>query len=388
MTNIIRTVFLSSIILLLSACGGGGGSAGNTGGPQLFTTAAEKIVIAPREVQTYTIGGGSPAYLASSNSGAATAIVNGNKLVITGISTGTAIVTLRDASGGLISINVEITGTSNNALFTTAPSSLTLANNSSPITYSINGGTPPYSVTSSNPSVANAVLVGTAQFSIAGVAAGTAEVNVLDALGAPVKIFVTVVATTTNTEMNILPGDATGNVGDTLRFKVLGGIPNFSLLNNNPSIALVSPENIAVGGLFTAKLLNVGETDVTIIDAQGQTKKIKIKANAASTILRLSPASLTIAEDTKAEELKDAPILLSIYGGAPPYTAYTSDRNLTEVIIDGATLQIRAGNVNGFCIPQIDGTKSIIFTVVDSLGASATSTMTIKDNGKGGGGCN
>lgn len=467
MTNIIRAILVSSILMLLSACGGGGGSAGNTSGSAFFTTAAEKITIVPGEVLTYNLGGGVPGYVAASSSGAATAIVNGNKLIISGISGGTAIITVSDSSGAQVKIEATIgtgveffttapsevtvgVGTNSSTyelgggsrsysvsssnkqvvvvtqsgsqfyltgvsygkatisatdtfggnkqidvtvgpgtnFFTTAPVSITLITGEIP-SFSIIGGTLPYTVTSNNSSVAKTELVGQKSFSIAGVNAGTAEITIFDALGASVKVLTTVISTST-IPLDILPGDVTGNVGDTLVFKMNGGTPNFTLTNNNPSIAtIITSVPFGAAGTFTAKLLNVGITDVTVVDAQNQIKKIKITANNASTLLRLSPASLTIGEDATET------ISLSIYGGTAPYRAFTSDLVMSKVTVDGATFDVAVGTQGTRCVRTIDatgnyvpgGTYLITFTVIDSLGASATSTMAIKDNSKGGAGC-
>ena len=54
------------------------------------------------------------------------------------------------------------------------------------------------------------------------------------------------------TPVDVLPGDSTGAVGDTLSFNISGGTSPFTILNNNPSIATVTQN----GGSFTAKLLN------------------------------------------------------------------------------------------------------------------------------------
>ena len=76
------------------------------------------------------------------------------------------------------------------ALFTNAPTSVTLAvgANSS---YTIGGGNPTYSASSSNRDVATVTASGTG-FTITAVAAGTAIISVTDAVGASVNVPVTV----------------------------------------------------------------------------------------------------------------------------------------------------------------------------------------------------
>lgn len=353
----------------------------------LFTTAASDIVVAPNATPTYKISGGRAPYtVSSSNVSVATASVSGNTLNITGVIAGSAKILVKDDLGTTVTINIVVGTGTQVALFTTAPSSLALGVGDA-ASYTISGGSAPYSVASSNPSVAAVSLVGTT-FNITGSKAGVAQISIRDSLGASVQVSATITATSSAT-LEVLPGSVSGSVGDTLSFKISGGAPTFTVTNNNPSIATVTPTSLGDGGVFTAKLLNVGNTTVSVVDAQGQVKTITITATGASSILRLSPASFTVGEDY------NSIIALSIFGGTGPYTALTSDLVMSSATISGTTLNVGLGSQTSRCIRIVDtggvvqngGTYSVTLTVIDSLGASATSTMTIKDNSKGGAGC-
>ena len=84
-------------------------------------------------------------------------------------------------------------------------------------------------------------------------------------------------------------------------------------------------------------------------------------------------------------------IVLNIYGGTGPYRAFTSDQTLSSVSIVGSTLLIAVGSNADRCVNTIDssgtyipnGIFDVTVTAVDSLGASATTIMSIKDNGAG-----
>ncbi|MBI3713153.1 MAG: hypothetical protein HY253_09360 [Burkholderiales bacterium] len=365
----------------------------------LFVTAPPALSIPTGGAAlTYSIGGGTAPYtVSSSNPLVATGtIVGGSSFSISGNSIGAATLVIRDAVGTMVSVNVNV-GTSV-ALFTTAPASVTVTSGNS-ASYTASGGTGPYTVTSSNTTVATVTPnSGTfaSTFAINAVSAGAAQIVVRDALGASVSVSLTVTAVSL-TPIDVLPGDSTGAVGDVLTYQVSGGTAPFTLQNNNPNIASISTTSIlASGGSFTAKLLNVGSTIVSIVDAQGQVKKITITANAASSQLRISPSSITVAEDSTNS------VDLTIYGGTGPYRAFTSDLTLSSVPIgnitqgaNGTTLTVGLGTNGNRCVTVKDssgtiilgGSYTITLTVLDSLGASATNTFLIKDNFKGGAGC-
>jgi hypothetical protein len=78
------------------------------------------------------------------------------------------------------------------------------------------------------------------------------------------------------------------------------------------------------------------------------------------------------------------PITIIIQNGTGPYKGYTSDSVLSSVTVAGSTLTVGVGTQGNRCITPIAayGTYAITITVVDALGASATSVLTIQDNGR------
>ena len=366
----------------------------------LFSTAPNTLTIALAAAPTYTISGGSAPYSASSsNVSVATASVTGTTLTIGAVAAGTATVTVLDATGKSVTSNVTVSASAPTPLFTTADTTaiacvsagyngcVTIATGATP-SYVIGGGTAPYVAVSSNVVVASANIVGTA-LTIQGLAAGVTTVQITDSLGAKNTISVTVTPLAT-TPLSVLPSSVTANVGDVLNFSVSGGTPGYSVTVNNTSIATVSTGSVAAsGGTFTATLRNVGTTTVAIVDASGQTTTLTLTVAAPSTLLRLSPSAMMVGEDYLGT------IPLSIYGGTGPYLAYTSDLVLSGVSVSGSTLNVGLGSKGTRCVNTVDstlvyipsGTYDITITVVDTLGASAINTLTIKDNGKGGAGC-
>lgn len=364
-----------------------------TGTPiALFTSAPASLNIAVGSgALTYTISGGTAPYTVSSGNPAAitTSQPTASTFTISGTAVGNGSVTIRDAVGATVSVSV-IVGT-NVQLFTTSPASLTVGTGVTQ-SFTASGGTGPYTISSSNTSVATVTpSSGTfaSAFTITGVSAGSAQVVVRDSVGASVAISVTI-SPISITPIDVLPGDSTGSVGDNLRFVISGGSAPFTVTNNNPSIATVSPSSVATsGGTFDASLLNAGSTVVSITDSQGQVKKITITANVASSSMRISPSVLEIGEDNSST------FTLAIKGGTAPYRVFTSDLVKSNVSVAGSVISVAVGTQGSRCIHPVDlsvppiyqrgSTYTVTITALDSLGTTATSVMTIRDNSKGAG---
>jgi plastocyanin len=351
----------------------------------LYVTSASSVTLQVAGTGSYTVGGGTAPYtVSSSNVSVATATIAGGALTIKGVAAGTAQVVIFDSTGASVLIAITVTsGATTTALYTTAPTSIALAVGGVS-TYAIGGGTAPYTASSGSTTVAVANVAGSV-LSINGVAAGSAQIQVFDSTGASVAITATVTQSSSPV-ITVVPDGATGNVGDTLQFLFTGGTAPFTATVTDSSIATLSSITTNTnGGSFSATLVNAGSTNVTIVDSTGQTHNFTLIAAQASTTLRLSPSALVIAEDDVNS------ISYKIYGGTGPYTAFVSDQLLFSVSTSGSTLTAGLGSNANRCVTPIDstgtyipyGTFAVTITVVDSLGASATSTVTIQDNGLG-----
>ena len=345
----------------------------------LFTSSLSDIVIAPSTSSTFTIGGGRAPYSASSsNTSVATASVASSTLTISGVAVGNAKVNVQDAAGTIVVINITVGSGTVIPLFTTAPGSVTLVSGSS-ATYAVGGGTAPYSVNSSNLSVATVTANGSS-YTVTGKIAGTAELVIRDSLGASTPVNLTV-SSTGSIALNVLPGDSTGAVGDNLNFRISGGSGPFVVNNNNPSVAAIEQ----TGETFTAKLLNVGSTTVTVIDSQNVSKQVVVTANASNSLLRISPSSLEIGENNTSS------FNMEVKGGTPPYRVFTGDLVMSSVSVSGSIITVGLGTQGSRCIHPVDDSGTyqrgslyeVTLTVLDKLGSAATSKMQIRDNSKG-----
>jgi hypothetical protein len=194
---------------------------------------------------------------------------------------------------------------------------------------------------------------------------------VTDASRSSVTIAVTVTTPAAGT-LSVLPAGASGSVGDTLKFNVVGGVLPYKVTNTNDSIAKVFAS--VDGASFNAVLSNVGKSDVTVIDALGTTTTITITATGDAATLRLSPSDFEVSEQSSES------YQLKVYGGTPPYVQYwSSDPSYGAVSLSGNTFTI--GSVTRRCVTPLTalGVYTVTLTVVDSLGASATSKMNVRD---------
>jgi hypothetical protein len=219
-------------------------------GNDLFTSAPSAVIIAPGASATYSIGGGLAPYTAvSSNTSVATAsISNGSTLFVGGVAVGDARIVVTDAMGAQVEINVTVASSSVAALATTAPSAVSLGvGGSGAQTYTISGGTPPYTVTSSNVRVATVSGPGSGTaFSVTGVSAGTATIQVRDATStATVLISVNVADRTTGFVVTPTAADWTASCPAANAtpvysvFFINGGTPPYTVSSGSPLVGTV-----------------------------------------------------------------------------------------------------------------------------------------------------
>ncbi len=315
-------------------------------GADFYTTAPGDITLTVNGTGTYVLGGGSAPYTAtSSNTSVVTASASGNNLTLTGVGSGKAVVVLRDAAGKTISINVTLGSGNVNAVFTTAPSAVTIAVGSSPA-YQIGGGTAPYSVSSSNTAIATATLNGS-NFTITALATGTANIVVKDAAGNPVTIVVSVGTGATVALYTSAPGTVTIAPGSAPTYLVGGGTAPYAVTSSNTTVATASIS----GGTMTITGVAAGTATVRLVDSSGT--PITIAVNVISgTNSALSVAPLAISG-----YVGDV-VNIRIDGGSAPY-AITSSVPLTATVTSGSTLS-SAGSVS--VLMARVGTANIVVT--------------------------
>ena len=333
----------------------------------LFTTAPQDVTIGVGAAPVYTVGGGVGPYTAmSSNAGIATVSLSGSSLVITGVATGAATVVLRDSAGATLNIAVTVSTAAGAVLFTTAPPAITLAiGPANAQTYSIGGGSAPYTATSSNTTVASAALAGSA-VTITGLAIGSANVVIRDSAGSSVTVAVTV----SSGQLTVSPSGATALVGDTLFANISGGSGSYTALVTNAAVATASVSGSTLR--VDVKQQAAGVPIIITDTVTGLTTQFTLTSAPGQTQIQLSPNALTISERST------GPITLQVYGNNGAVTAFSSDTALLQVTgVSGNTVTINTGTNLNRCVT---GNKTVTISVIDSTNALATSLITISDS--------
>jgi len=232
-----------------------------------YSTAPASLTLKQGDTGTYAIAGGTLPYVAvSNNQSVVSASISGSSVTVTGVASGAANISLRDAVGASISFAVTVpssTATQNNvALYTTAPSDVTLQT-STISNFTVAGGTGPYTATTSNTSVAN-VSISQNSLSITGVSAGTAKIVVSDSLGANTTISVTVAVPnkSPNPLFTTAPSSIVAKAGSTYPFALTGGTSPYTVTSSNTAVATasVSGSTVSIVGV-AAGTANIYMTD-------------------------------------------------------------------------------------------------------------------------------
>lgn len=159
----------------------------------LSSSIGNALTLAPRQSQSFTIsGGGAPYTVMSNNPSVATVSegANGTYTITAGSMAGTAGIVVTDSYGTTLTVTVTVVIAQ---ALSASPTTVTgVAGTSANI--SIFGGVAPYSVTSSNPSVASVTLAGS-MATVNLLSAGSSTLTIRDdSSAAPVSVTVTVTA--------------------------------------------------------------------------------------------------------------------------------------------------------------------------------------------------
>lgn len=236
--------------------------------------------------------------------------------------------------------------------------------------FTITGGSPEYTVTSSDPSVPAVPLVvaasgGTFLVTIpAGTPKGTTlSYTVRDSAGVPVAATVTVGDPPPPT---VLPSAATVIAGGTVKFTIIGGVPNYTVFADNASITFDHNTVTASGGTFRATVAaNALDKQITLTvrDSIGGSVDVKITVQAPPA-LKIVPDKMTIVAGFTGT--------FAITGGVPGYTVVSDNSFVSlspsHVADSGDTFRV---------VTSSDLKTGFTVTAIDSIGQPISAIVTV-----------
>jgi hypothetical protein len=240
-------------------------------------------------------------------------------------------------------------------LSTTAPSSLRLSPLAS-ANYTIAGGVPSYSVSSTDARVASASLSG-GNLSINALAVGNVTITVKDSTGKFIEIPVVVgslisLYTTAPSSFTIAK--------DTQRsFTVSGGVPGYSVESVDTRIVVAT----LTGSSLNIRGVAVGSANVLIrdtVNSQLITLNVTVGGDSPIGLFTSAPGALIVSKDSQTN--------YSVGGGVAGYTAESSDRRIATATLSGNNMLISAValGVTTITIRDSAGTTLNVVLTVDS----------------------
>ena len=302
----------------------------------------------------------------------------------------TIIYTVMDNNGATTTATLNITAVTPPAL-AVLPGSITV-NGAAPadtVTYTIFGGTPPYNIFTNNPLYPPSVTTvnasgGTFNVTVpAGSSAGSATYTIRDTTGATVAATLTITASTD--PLVIIPGSQSVVAPNKVTFSVSGGTSPYVITSSDPSSACNSTDNdcsdpgatgdsgiwdLVSAGSFTVTIPSnavAGNVTINVYDSTGANKSatLTIISGGVAT-LTINPASISVTGlSTNADN-----VTFIISGGTGPYTAFSSNTAVAEIVSPITT---------SFTVDPkvVAASTAATLTVVDSNGLSKTATITV-----------
>lgn len=304
---------------------------------KLTVNAAPQVTLTPGMSSQYRITGGAAPYSVTVSNPNVVAGATADGIVsVTAANPGTATVLVFDAAGSSAKFDVTVTGAGFGvALYTTAPETLRMTGKSSS-EFTVNGGTGPYVVTTSDASVANGSVSGN-KFTITAGGVGRALLNLRDATGTLLVVTVTVAGDVPVPLYSTAPGNVTLNAGSTPTYQIEGGTAPYIASTSNNDVAVASILN---GNQLQIKGISAGLTEVIVFDRVGASFKVTATVGGGTGAVPLystAPGAITVGIGTEPT--------YKIAGGAAPYTVTSS--NVAVAVISQSPNTFTVKGVSG-----------------------------------------
>lgn len=360
--------------------------------PPALTVLPNPVSVYSNVASMLSVTGGVPPYKAfSSNSNflPVSASVSNNALMLLAAdvsATQTVTVTIQDAVNQQVPVTVTILPKASSTLpLSVLPNPINIYA-SIPSLLTASGGTPPYRAFSNNSTilpVAATFTGSTLQLNANDVSASTiVTVTVQDASSQTVPVLVTVFPkpTTPVPALVVLPASITVAKASPGTLTISGGVAPFKAYSSNPGILPIAQ---AVTGnsipLAPSAVAAATAVTVTVQDAVGQTIQI-----AVNVVPEASPAPLALLPNT-AIVFSGVATSLTVSGGTPPYSAFTTNSAVlpvTKAVVGGA-IPLLAAPVTAdtpVTVSVQDASNTIATATVTVRPAALLNTLTIKPN--------
>jgi Pilus formation protein N terminal region len=325
---------------------------------KLAVNAAAEITLTPGLASQYQVTGGAAPYSVTVSNPNVLAAATANGIVsVTAANPGTATVLVFDAAGSSAKFDVTVTGAGYGvALYSTAPESLRM-NGKNSTEFTVNGGTGPYVVTTSDAQVATASVNGS-KLTIQANAVGRALLNLRDATGTLLVVTVTVAGEVPVPLYSTAPSNVTLNAGGTPTYQIEGGTAPYIASTSNVDVAQAA---IVDGNQLQIKGISAGVTEIIVFDRVGASFKVTATVGGGTGTVPLystAPDAITVgigAEPT-----------YKIAGGAAPYTVTSSNvavATVTQTLNTFSVKGIAAGQVT-VSVRDANGTATNIIVEV------------------------
>lgn len=222
-------------------------------------------------------------------------------------------------------------------------------------TVEIQGGRPPYVVTSSAAAIGATVANGN-RLQLSGLQAGTSEIAVVDQERATVKIQVTAVLipmkSTIGTDVSIRPKQS-------ISFDISGGVGPYKIRTSNNALFTVTPADVEANGPFVLTGISEGTGTLTVTDSTDTDFTMNITVKAIPIVV--TPASGAGKAGTS--------IKLILSGGLAPYAVSSVDPTIAEGVVVGDELTVSLKKKGTTKLQLRDGqnvTQLVDITVDDS----------------------
>lgn len=304
-----------------------------------------------------------PANITATSSNTAVATVStttnspGNStFTVTPVSAGSCTITVDDHHGATSTVSVTVNGA-----ITASVQSLTFVDpKSAAQTFTISGGTTPYTATSSNTNVATVTVSG-ATVTVTPVGSGLTYITVQDSETSPAQ---TTVSVTVGQALSLSTTSLSLNTNTTASVNALNGRSPYTSSSSNTSIATTSVS----GSVVSVTGVAAGSATITVTDADGETSTLSVTVN---TSLSISPTTMTFASKTAAAQNA------TVTGATLPITAVTSNPAVCTATTSSNTVTVTPTGPGVAAVRVYDAKNNSVSITNVTVNATSTSNYNV-----------